>query len=73
MTEPAERSDVQTGALLVSLKVTCPACGKAEPRRIPRWRLDLYKHLHPERVMETVQCKCGAQYEVFASAYQGAA
>ena len=58
---------------LVQLRVACPECGKREARRVAAWRLDLYRGADPERLVETIRCKCGHQYGIKARAYQEAA
>lgn len=63
----------QTTERLVQLDAPCPSCGKREARRIAEWRLRLYQKEDPERVCETIKCKCGNQYVITVAAYQGAA
>lgn len=58
---------------LIQLDVQCERCGKREARRIVRWRVELYRAVDPERIVETVRCKCGHQYAIKARAYQEAA
>lgn len=58
---------------LVQLDVKCERCGKREARRVVSWRADLYRHVDPERIVETVRCKCGHQYAIKARAYQDVA
>lgn len=73
MASSSEHPAESTGMLLVSLATSCPKCKKGEARRIPEWRIEMYRQLPPDRVVETVVCgKCGAQYAVCASAYQRA-
>ncbi len=70
MVNPRGRDTTES---LVQLDAECPQCGKRERRRVSAWRLKLYRDLDPDLVAETVQCKCGHQYQVKVSAYQGAA
>jgi hypothetical protein len=73
MSAESERPAEPTGMLLVSLATSCPKCKKGEARRIPEWRIEIYRGMPADRVVETVVCsKCGAQYAVCASAYQRA-
>lgn len=65
-------NDQLNAELFVQLRVRCPECGKREARRVARWRLSLYQHADPERIVETVACACGHLYAVKARAYQEA-
>jgi hypothetical protein len=58
---------------LVRLESECPRCHKREARRVAAWRVDLYRDVDPEALCDTVICKCGHEYTIKASAYQGAA
>lgn len=66
-------SGARTTEPLVQLDASCPSCGKREARRVALWRLELYKALDPERICDTIICKCGTEYIILAKAYQGAA
>lgn len=59
--------------VLVQLDSRCPACERTESRRIAAWRIELYRAVSPDRICETVTCKCGRVYTISAAAYQGAA
>lgn len=56
----------------VQLPVQCPECGKREARRSAAWRLELYRDADPQRVVETIRCKCRTLYGIRASVYQAA-
>lgn len=57
----------------MQLQASCPKCGKREARRVAEWRLKFYCEQDPNRICETIICKCGQEYVIKASAYQGAA
>lgn len=61
-----------TSERLVQLPVQCSECGKREARRVAESRLKLYEGMDPEKVLETVKCKCGNLYVIKARAYQEA-
>ena len=58
---------------LIQLNAHCTECGKREARRVAAWRLELYRNEDPDRVVETIRCRCGHQYAVLVRAYQQSA
>lgn len=58
---------------LLRLNVRCRKCGRGPPIRITPREKELHDDDPPDRVVKTVECRCGETYLVTAAAYQGAA